>query len=346
MIESIDASRDVGLRRALIGLAIPMASEGTAARLCRAGFESLEEVADAGEEKLVAVEDIGPKVAASLTEHLHAPAAGARAPARARRLARRARGGPPARGRLRRAAGGQDRRHHRLDLGPAQRARRSRAPSFQRLCEKAGATTASSVSANTDMLITGADVGASKIAKAEKLEVEVVDQSRDLGAADRRRRGLRRGSSSHPGAVPKSEPPPVRRPPRRARHRPRRCEDMRSLLLAAALGAPALFAATATGVRHSAHADRRHACRLRPHHAHRLTTVPSRWPATPARAASRCASGTPPRRPGAAAGADADRGRAGRVGGRRPGSARHARRPRRRRDRRQRRPAAAVTPSC
>ena len=38
MIESIDASRDVGLRRALIGLAIPMASEGTAARLCRAGF--------------------------------------------------------------------------------------------------------------------------------------------------------------------------------------------------------------------------------------------------------------------------------------------------------------------
>ncbi|NUT56925.1 MAG: hypothetical protein HOQ03_13210, partial [Thermoleophilia bacterium] len=36
--------------------------------------------------------------------------------------------------------------------------------------------TASSVSASTDMLITGADVGASKLAKAEKLEVEVVDQ--------------------------------------------------------------------------------------------------------------------------------------------------------------------------
>ena len=50
-------------------------------------------------------------------------------------------------------------------------------PAFQRLCERAGATTASSVSASTDMLITGADVGASKIAKAEKLDVEVVDQS-------------------------------------------------------------------------------------------------------------------------------------------------------------------------
>jgi DNA ligase (NAD+) len=47
---------------------------------------------------------------------------------------------------------------------------------FQRLCERAGATTASSVSASTDLLITGADVGASKLVKAEKLEVEVVDQ--------------------------------------------------------------------------------------------------------------------------------------------------------------------------
>ncbi|HET6547184.1 MAG TPA: NAD-dependent DNA ligase LigA, partial [Solirubrobacter sp.] len=52
MIESIDRSRGVGLRRALIGLSIPMASEGTAAKICRAGFERLEDVADAGEEAL------------------------------------------------------------------------------------------------------------------------------------------------------------------------------------------------------------------------------------------------------------------------------------------------------
>ena len=121
MIESIDASRDVGLRRALIGLAIPMASEGTAARLCRSGFASLEEVADAGEEKLVAVEDIGPKVAGLADRAPHPPAPRARAAARARRLARRARRGPPAGRRLRRAAGRQDRRHHRLDHRPAQR---------------------------------------------------------------------------------------------------------------------------------------------------------------------------------------------------------------------------------
>jgi DNA ligase (NAD+) len=175
MIESIDASRNVGLRRALIGLAIPMASEGTAARLCRAGFGSLEEVADAGEEALVAVDDIGPKVAASLIEHLT-------------RLR-------PELERLRERGVSLDVREEDLPpvvasdapltgktvvitgaISDPRSGEKVPRPTFQRMCEKAGATTASSVSANTDMLITGADVGASKLTKAEKLEVEVVDQ--------------------------------------------------------------------------------------------------------------------------------------------------------------------------
>ena len=50
-------------------------------------------------------------------------------------------------------------------------------PTFQRLAERAGATTASSVSASTDLLICGENVGASKTGKAEKLGVEVVDQA-------------------------------------------------------------------------------------------------------------------------------------------------------------------------
>jgi DNA ligase (NAD+) len=176
MIESIAASRNVGLRRALIGLAIPMASEGTASRLCRAGFGSLEEVADAGEERLVAVDDIGPRVAASLIEHLT-------------RLR-------PELERLRERGVSLDVREE--DLPPVVAAGAPLAdktvvvtgaisdprsgekvprPAFQRLCEKAGATIASSVSANTDLLITGAEVGASKLTKAEKLGVEIADQA-------------------------------------------------------------------------------------------------------------------------------------------------------------------------
>jgi DNA ligase (NAD+) len=178
MIESIDRSRGVGLRRALIGLSIPMASEGTAAKICRAGYRTLEEVADAGEQALQQVEDVGPKVAASLHEHLNRESTRAEL-ARLREL-------------------GVDLDVREEDLPPEVAADAPLAgktvvvtgtiadprsgekiprPTFQRLCERAGATTASSVSANTDLLITGENVGAAKTAKAEKLGVEVVDQA-------------------------------------------------------------------------------------------------------------------------------------------------------------------------
>ncbi|MGW7684043.1 NAD-dependent DNA ligase LigA [Kribbella sp. NPDC054772] len=186
MIESIDTSRQVGLRRALIGLAIPMASEGTAARLCRAGFGSLEAVADAGVDGLVAVEDIGPKVAASLIEHLtrlrpeleRLRSAGVSLDVREEDLPPVVAAGAPLAGKTVVVTGA---------ISDPRSGEKVARPAFQRLCEKAGATIASSVSASTDLLITGADVGAAKIAKAEKLDVTVLDQSeiwRQLEEAD------------------------------------------------------------------------------------------------------------------------------------------------------------------
>ena len=141
MIDSIKATCDVGLRRALIGLAIPMASEATATRLCRAGYKTLEEVADADEEALQQVEDIGPKVAASLHAHLN------RESTRAELVRLRELGVSldvreedlPPEVVLRRAAGRQDGRHHRVARRPAHR-REGPRPAFQRLCERAGAT--------------------------------------------------------------------------------------------------------------------------------------------------------------------------------------------------------------
>jgi DNA ligase (NAD+) len=177
MIASIERSKGVGLRKALIGFAIPMASEGTAAKLCRAGYASLEAVADASEEELQQVEDVGPKVAASLHQHLN------REGTREEIARLRERGvnldvldedlppkvvqGAPLEGKTVVITGA---------IADPRSGEKVPRPVFQRLCERAGATTASSVSANTDLLITGADVGASKLAKAEKLEVEVVDQ--------------------------------------------------------------------------------------------------------------------------------------------------------------------------
>ncbi|MFI5592073.1 NAD-dependent DNA ligase LigA [Amycolatopsis sp. NPDC051758] len=175
MIESIDASRAVGLRRALIGLAIPMASEGTAARLCRAGFGSLEDVVDAGVDGLVEVEDIGPKVAASLIEHLtrlrpeleRLRESGVSLDVREEDLPPVVAAGAPLAGKTVVVTGA---------ISDPRSGEKVPRPTFQRLCERAGASIASSVSASTDLLITGAEVGAAKLTKAEKHGVEVVDQ--------------------------------------------------------------------------------------------------------------------------------------------------------------------------
>jgi DNA ligase (NAD+) len=178
MIESIDRSRSVGLRRALIGLAIPMASEATATRLCRAGYRTLEEVADADEESLQEVEDIGPKVAASLHEHLNRDSTraelarlrelGVSLDVRAEDLPPQVAADAPLAGKTVVITG---------TIADPRSGEKIPRPTFQRLCERAGATSASSVSASTDMLICGENVGASKTTKAEKLGVEVVDQA-------------------------------------------------------------------------------------------------------------------------------------------------------------------------
>ena len=169
-----------------------MASEGTAARLCRAGFGSLEEVADAGEEKLVAVEDIGPKVAASLTEHLT-------------RLR-------PELERLRERGVSLDVRDEDLppvvasdaplagktvvitgSIADPRSGEKVPRPAFQRLVERAGATTASSVSASTDMLITRRRRRRGQAHQGREARGRGRRPGRDLGAADRRRRDLSAG---------------------------------------------------------------------------------------------------------------------------------------------------------
>lgn len=73
MLASLEQSKNVGLRKTLIGFAIPLASEGTAKRLCRAGYKSIEEVSAAKQEDLEKIEDVGPMVAASLVEFFSSP---------------------------------------------------------------------------------------------------------------------------------------------------------------------------------------------------------------------------------------------------------------------------------
>jgi DNA ligase (NAD+) len=178
-VASIERSKGIGLRRALIGLAIPMASDGTAKRLCLAGFEKLEDVAGATVEELVAIKDIGPKVAESVVAFFERPEVLEEIAAlrdhgvdldvhdEDRPVDVAAAGDSPLKGRSVVITG--------AFTDPRSGAKVSR-PEVTRLVELAAATTASSVSGETDYLLAGANTGAAKTAKAEKLGVAVVGQ--------------------------------------------------------------------------------------------------------------------------------------------------------------------------
>ncbi|WP_445150747.1 NAD-dependent DNA ligase LigA [Baekduia sp. Peel2402] len=179
MVDSIAGSKDIGLRRALIGLAIPMASDGVAKRLCLAGYEDLEDVAAARVPELVWIKDIGPKVAESVVaffqrpevrteiEELRAAGVDLDVHDEDKPVDVAAASDSPLKGKTVVITG--------AFTDPRSGAKVSR-PDMTRMVEQAAATATSSVSENTDYLLAGANTGAAKTNKANKLDVEIVDQ--------------------------------------------------------------------------------------------------------------------------------------------------------------------------
>ncbi|MGQ0467565.1 MAG: NAD-dependent DNA ligase LigA [Sporichthyaceae bacterium] len=177
MIAAIERSKGLGLRRALIGLAIPMASDGTAKRLCLAGYERIEQIAEAEVDELTAIRDIGEKVAESIVSFFRREAIAAELVAlRAlgvdldvrpedRPVDVAAAGESPLKGATVVVTGAFT---HGVTGAKISR------PDLTRLVEQAGATASSSVSSTTTFLLAGANVGAAKTEKAEKLGVRVV----------------------------------------------------------------------------------------------------------------------------------------------------------------------------
>jgi DNA ligase (NAD+) len=177
MVDAIERSKGLGLRRALIGLAIPMASDGTAKRLCLAGYERIEDIVSATVEDLVAIRDIGPKVAESLVAFFQRDVIVTEVAAlrelgvvldvldEDRPVDVAAAADSPLKGATVVVTGAFT---HGVTGAKISR------PDLTRLVEQAGATASSSVSSTTTFLLAGANVGTAKTDKAEKLGVTVV----------------------------------------------------------------------------------------------------------------------------------------------------------------------------
>lgn len=169
LLAAIERSKGVGLRRAIVGWSIPMNSEGTAKRICRHGYQSVEQLQAATVEELCEVEDVGPVVAQALRDFFDQPATQAEIAA------------------LRELGVSLDvRDEDRPMQEPTDSPFASKTvvitgtlsverKEFQALLEAAGAKASGSVSAKTDYLIAGESAG-SKLKKAQSLGVAVLTE--------------------------------------------------------------------------------------------------------------------------------------------------------------------------
>lgn len=170
LLAAVEKSKNVGLRRAIVGWAIPLCSEGTAKRLCRYGYESIEQLQTATVEELCEVEDVGPEVAASLRAFLDQP------DTQTEIADLRALGvnldvldaDKPVQAPAGSAFAGKS----VVITGTLSKGRKEVQADF----EAGGAKASSSISAKTDFLIAGENAG-SKLAKAQSLGVRVLTEA-------------------------------------------------------------------------------------------------------------------------------------------------------------------------
>lgn len=163
VIESIEKSRNAPLSKLIFGLGIRHVGSRTAASLADA-FGTIEALSQADEEALVAVEDIGPKVAAAIIEFFAQPHT-----AEVLRKLAAAGVNPVAEKRI--SAGGPLEGKSFVITGTLSRPRED----FKKDIENAGGKVLTSISKKTDYLLCGRDPG-SKREKAEKLGVAVIDE--------------------------------------------------------------------------------------------------------------------------------------------------------------------------
>lgn len=164
VMSSIEKSKRAGLARVLVGLGISLVG-GPTARLLAQEFGSLDAIAAATEEKLLAVEEVGPIVARRLLEWFRSP--------RNQAILTKLKEGGVVLSEERKKTTGAFAGKTFVITGTLPGLSREEATS---LIEEAGGKVASSVSKRTDYVIAGASPG-TKLAKAEELGITVLDEA-------------------------------------------------------------------------------------------------------------------------------------------------------------------------
>ncbi len=166
VLDNIDASRSQPLPRVLNGLGIPFVGERTAALLAGT-FGDLDAIANASIEELQTAEEVGPKVAHSIYTFFREP--------RNKELIERLRAERLRfqHERPRRKGGALEGRTFVLTGALATLTR----PAATELIQAAGGKVTGSVSKKTDYVVAGEEAG-SKLAKAQELGIEIIDEGR------------------------------------------------------------------------------------------------------------------------------------------------------------------------
>ncbi len=165
IIKSIEESKKVGFERVLFALGIRYVGETVAKTLAKA-FGSMDRLSNASREELIAVDEIGDRIADSILEHLANPD-------NFSLIVRLMNAG------LQFEIQKEEKLSESLkDLkiiisGTFEKYSRNE---IKALIEKHGGKNVSSISKNTDFLIAGDNIGPSKLEKATKLKVKIISE--------------------------------------------------------------------------------------------------------------------------------------------------------------------------
>ena len=165
IIDGIEASKEIPFQRVLFGLGIRYVGETVAKKLAR-HFENIDQLSQASEEELVAVDEIGERIAASVreffTDERHIKLVERLKLCGLQMAVEKQQGGSQLLAGMTIVISGSFENYSRTEI--------------KDLIEKHGGKNTGSVSGNTDLIVAGEGMGPSKRKKAEDLGVRIIDE--------------------------------------------------------------------------------------------------------------------------------------------------------------------------